>query len=205
MLDPAFVRDNIETVRLKMRQRGAQLDPTLDELSTLDLKRRQLIPEVEGLKRQQNTAGDEVAKAKRQGQDPKHLFEASRARGQQIKQLEVSLAELDENRTGILLTLPNLPHETVPVGAHAADNREVRRYKDPHSFDFTPKSHVELGAALGIIDFERATRMSGARFAVLMGAGARLAAHWSTSCWICIRASMLMSKSTRRTSSTPPR
>jgi seryl-tRNA synthetase len=174
MLDPAYVRDNIETVRLKMRQRGAQLDGTLDELSSLDLDRRQLIPEVEGLKRQQNAAGDEVARAKRQGQNPEHLFDASRARGQQIKQLEVTLAELDEHRTGILLMLPNLPHETVPVGAHAADNREVRRHKDPPIFEFTPKSHVELGAALGIIDFERAARRSGARFAVLMGAGARL-------------------------------
>ncbi len=174
MLDAAFVRDHLDAVRQKMRQRGAQLDATLDELTALDLQRRQLIPEIEGLKRQQNAAGEEVAKAKKQGLDPSHLFEASRARGQQIKQQEVQLDQLEEARSRILLTLPNLPHETVPVGATAADNREVRRYGDPRTFDFTPKSHVDLGPALGIIDFERAARMSGARFAVLTGAGARL-------------------------------
>jgi seryl-tRNA synthetase len=174
MLDAAFVRDHLDKVRQKMRERGGQLDSALDELSALDLERRRMIPEIEGLKRQQNTAGEEVARAKKAGQDPSHLFEANRARGQRIKQLEADLDALEQKRSGVLLTLPNLPHETVPVGSSAADNREVRRHGDPRAFDFTPKSHVDLGPALGIIDFERATRMSGARFAVLMGAGARL-------------------------------
>ena len=174
MLDAALVRDNLDAVRLKMRQRGAQLDSTLDDLSTLDLRRRQLIPEVEGLKRQQNAAGAEVARAKKQGQDASHLFEASRARGQQIKQLEADLEQLDQSRNVILLTLPNLPHDTVPVGATASENREIRRHGDPRTFEFAAKSHVDLGPALGILDFERAAKMSGARFAVLTGAGARL-------------------------------
>ncbi len=174
MLDAAFVRDHLDVVRQKMRERGVQLDPALDELSALDSRRRQLIPEVEGLKRQQNAAGEEVARAKKQGLDPSHLFEANRARGQQIKQLEAELEEIEASRMQGLLVLPNLPHETVPVGSGAAENQEVRRYGDPRSFDFAPKSHVDLGPALGILDFERAARMSGARFAVLTGAGARL-------------------------------
>ena len=174
MLDPAFVRDHLDRVRAGMRQRGVQLDATLDELAALDSQRRQLIPELEGLKRQQNAAGEEVARAKRAGQDATHLFEASRARGQAIKQLEGRVAGLEQARGGMLLTIPNLPHETVPVGATAADNVEVRRHGDPPAFDFAPRSHSDLGPELGIIDFERAAKISGARFAFLMGDGARL-------------------------------
>ncbi|MGE5244216.1 MAG: serine--tRNA ligase [Betaproteobacteria bacterium] len=174
MLDPTFVRDHIETVRTGLRNRGLDPDKALEDIATLETARRRLIPEIEGLKRQQNTAGDEVARAKRQGHDTAAIQEANRSRAQQIKQLGVQLDAVEYQRNQVLLTIPNLPHATVPVGASAADNVEVRRWGTPRPFDFEPKAHWDLGPALGIIDFERATRISGARFSVLAGAGARL-------------------------------
>jgi seryl-tRNA synthetase len=175
MIDPAYVRDHLEEVRAAFRNRGLEADSDLEHLATLETRRRRLIPEIEGLKREQNTAGDEVARAKRQGQDATPLFAASKARAQQIRQLEIQLEQTEQQRTGLLMTLPNLPHASVPVGRSAADNVEVRRVGEPPAFEFEPKPHWELGAALRILDFERATRMSGARFAVLTGHGARLA------------------------------
>ena len=174
MLDPAFVRDHIEEVRTGLRHRGLDIDKALEEIATLETARRRLIPEIEGLKRQQNTSGDEVARAKRMGKDTTDIQEANRLRNQQIKQLTVQLDSVEHQRDTALLLLPNLPHSSVPVGKTAADNPVVRKHGEPRRFDFEPKAHWELGPALGIIDFERATRMSGARFAVLSGAGARL-------------------------------
>src|SRR3954449_9340845 len=175
MLDAAFVRDHMEDVRTGLRNRGLDPDADLEQAATLEARRRRLIPEMEGLKREQNTAGDEVARAKRQGLDASPIFAANKARAQQIKQLEVQVDLVEQQRTTLLMTVPNLPHASVPVGATAADNVEVRRHGDPRTFDFEPRPHWDLGPALGILDFERATRMSGSRFSVLMGAGARLA------------------------------
>jgi seryl-tRNA synthetase len=162
MLDPAFVRDHLDVVRGRLAARGTRMDAELDALAALEAERRTLIPKVEELKRQ------------KAGQDASHLFAANKARGGEIKALEAGLDGIEARRLAILLTIPNLPHETVPVGTSAADNVEVRKWGTPPAFDFEPKSHAELGAALGILDFERAARMSGARFAVLSGAGARL-------------------------------
>ncbi len=133
-----------------------------------------LIPLVENLKRDQNSAGEAVAKAKKEGRDPAEMFVASKARAAEIREREAALQQIEERRRAILLTLPNLPHESVPKGSSSADNQEVRRWGVPPTFDFEPKPHWEIGQALGILDFERAARMSGARFAVLSGAGARL-------------------------------
>ena len=174
MLDPVFVRDHLDIVRAKLAARGTRMDAELDALAALDAERRTLIPRVEELKRQQNASGEEVARAKKAGQDASHLFAANKARGGEIKTRETELDALEARRRAILLTIPNLPHETVPVGASAAGNAEVRKWGEPAQFDFTPKSHADLGSALGILDFERATKMSGARFAILTGAGARM-------------------------------
>lgn len=175
MLDAAFVRDHLEDVRQRLRSRGLEPDAELEQLATLETRRRRLIPEIEGLKREQNAAADEVARAKRQGQDASPIFAANKARGQQIRQLETQLEQVEQQRSGLLMTLPNLPHASVPAGRSAGDNVEVKRHGEPPAFAFEPKPHWDLGPALGIIDFERATRMSGARFSVLLGAGARLA------------------------------
>ena len=174
MLDPALVRDNLDAVRRSLAARGARMDAELDALAALDAERRTLIPKVEELKRQQNASGEEVARAKKAGQDASHLFAASKARGAEIKALEAALEALEARRRATLLTIPNMPHETVPVGASAAENVVARAWGEPRTFDFAPRSHAELGPELGILDFERAARMSGARFAVLTGAGARL-------------------------------
>ena len=175
MLDPAFVRDRLEEVRTGFQNRGLSVDKELEQLATLETRRRRLIPEMEGLKREQNAAGDEIARAKRQGKDASGIFAANKARAQQIKQLEIQVDQVEQQRTMLLMTLPNLPHGSVPIGSTAADNKEVRRHGGPVSFDFTPKAHWEIGTTLGIIDFDRATRMAGTRFSVLLGAGARLA------------------------------
>jgi seryl-tRNA synthetase len=175
MLDPAYVRDHIEEVRAGLRSRGLDPDKALEEIATLETARRRIIPELEGLKRQQNTSGDEIARAKRQGRDTTPIQEANRTRAQQIKQLGIQLDGIDHQRETALLTLPNLPHSTVPVGKRAEDNREVRRHGEPRSFEFEPKPHWDLGPELGILDFERGVKVAAARFTVLLGEGAHLA------------------------------
>ncbi|MDP2055416.1 MAG: serine--tRNA ligase [Acidobacteriota bacterium] len=174
MLDPIYVRDNIEAVQLGLTNRGLDAKAELQQLATYETQRRRLIPAIEGLKREQNTSGDQVARAKRQGQEVQHLYEASKLRNQKIKQMEVELEAAERQRTLILETLPNLPHASVPVGKSAADNVVVRTWGDPAPLAFEAKAHWDLGPHLGIIDFERATKISGSRFAVLMGAGAQL-------------------------------
>jgi len=175
MIDPALVRDRLDVVRSGLESRGQKWTADLDRLAELEAQRRALLPAVEGLKREQNAAGEEVAKAKRQGLDPSAIFATNKARAQQIKQLEAELDQVETARHALLMTLPNLPDASVPLGTSADDNQEVRRWGTIPSFTFEPKPHWDLGPALGILDFERATRMSGARFSVLMGAGARLA------------------------------
>src|SRR5471032_1571905 len=174
MLDPSYIRDHTEEVRTGLRNRGLDVDKVLEEITTLETARRRMIPELESLKRAQNTSGDEIARAKRQGHDTAPVQEANRARAQQIKQLGFQLDSIEHQRTAAVLNLPNLPHASVPVGKNAADNVEVRRAGEPRAFDFTPQPHWDLGPALGIIDFERGTKIAGARFTVLSGAGARL-------------------------------
>ena len=174
MLDPSYIRDHIEEVRAGLRSRGLDPDKVLEEIATLETARRRLIPELEGLKRAQNTSGDEIARAKRMGLDTAPVQEANRARAQEIKQKGFQLDSIDHQRTAAVLNLPNLPHASVPLGKSAAENVEVRRVGEPRTFDFTPQPHWDLGPALGIIDFERGTKIAGARFTVLSGAGARL-------------------------------
>ena len=175
MIDPAFLKDNLDAVRNALANRGIDMTRELEEIAALESRRRRLIPELEGLKREQNAAADQVAKAKRQGQDTTNLQEENRQRSAQIKQTGVELDLLEKRRNHSLLVIPNIPHVTVPVGKSAEDNKEMRRVGTPRSFTFTPQAHWDLGPALGIIDFERGTKIAGARFTVLLGAGARLA------------------------------
>jgi seryl-tRNA synthetase len=175
MLDPAYVREHMEDVRTALRNRGLQAESELEQLATLEARRRRLIPQVEGLKREQNAAGDEIARAKRQGLDASNIFAANKARAQQIRQLEIQVDQVEQQRVALLMTLPNLPHASVPIGKSAAENVEVRREGSPPALDFDARPHWEIGPELGIIDFERASKMSGSRFAVLMRGGAHLA------------------------------
>lgn len=175
MLDPAFFRDNLEGVRTALQNRGLDLSTQLDELAELEAARRRLLPQIEGLKREQNEAAQEVARAKKEGVDTAPIQEANRQRAQQVKLLEAELEDVEQRRQRSLLLIPNVPHSSVPVGKSADDNVEVRRHGTPRPFSFTPQAHWDLGPALGIIDFERGTKIAGARFTVLIGDGAKLA------------------------------
>jgi seryl-tRNA synthetase len=174
MLDPALVFDHADIVRRSLQNRGLDAEAQLSELAGLDERRRALIVEVETLRREQNASGEEVARLKKAGQNASAIFDANRDRGVRIKGLDAELQAIEQQRQAGLLTLPNVPHQSVPVGRDASANVEVRRVGDPPQFDFTPKPHWDVGTELGILDFERAAKISGARFAFLMGAGARL-------------------------------
>ena len=143
MLDPAFVRDHQEDVKRGLESRGMHAAAELEQLAVLENRRRRLIPELEGLKRDQNAAGDEIARAKRQGKDPSGIFEANRQRAQQIRQLGIELDQVEQQRSIILMSLPNLPHASVPLGKSEADNVVVRTWGEPTPFDFEPAASCE--------------------------------------------------------------
>src|SRR6266404_1300302 len=174
MLDLAFVRDNLPLIAEKLRQRGMNPEEVLRDFSGIDANRRQVITQMETLKAQRNRASEEVAKLKKSGGDATELIAQTKAMREQIEALEKSAADFDAQLQSVLAGIPNIPHESVPVGQHAEDNVEVRRWGAPPKFDFTPKPHWELGEQLGILDFERAAKIAGARFAVYWEAGARL-------------------------------
>jgi seryl-tRNA synthetase len=175
MLDPTLLRDGLTHVRTALENRGMDLRTELEALAALESERRRIIPQIEGLKREQNAAGEEAARAKREGRDIAAIQETSRQRAQRIKEMSTELDVIEDQRQRHLLVIPNVPHASVPVGQSAAGNVEVRRHGAPRTFTFTPQPHWDLGPALGIIDFERGTKIAGARFTALVGPGARLA------------------------------
>ena len=172
MLDRVWVRDHLDAVEEALRRRGASSD--LEEIRRLDGERRAALREVEGLKARRNSVSGDIARLKKDGKDAAALIDEMRSAGDRIKELDARVGAAEEALDGHLLTIPNIPDASVPVGATSDDNVEVRRVGEPPRFDFEPKPHWEVGAALGILDFERAARMTGARFAVTLGAGARL-------------------------------
>ena len=172
MLDARFVREHVETVEKGLRDRGVTLD--LQEFLAADAARRRLLSEVEQLKHRRNTVSEEVGQRKRQGRDAGELITEMRELGDRIKKLDEEVRRGDERIETFLLGVPNLPHPSVPVGRDSSANVEVRRWGEPRRFDFPAKPHWEIGEALGLLNFERAARMSQARFAVLIGLGARL-------------------------------
>jgi seryl-tRNA synthetase len=174
MLDLAFVRDNLPLISEKLRQRGMNPDEVLRDFAGIDSQRRQVITQMETLKAQRNRASEEVAKLKKSGGDASELIAQTKSMRDEIESLEKSAADFDQQLQSLLAGIPNVPHESVPVGQHAEDNVEVRRWGAPPKFDFAPKPHWELGENLGILDFERAAKISGARFAVYWDLGAKL-------------------------------
>ena len=172
MLDLKFVTENKDAVAEMLERRGQSLgeaDPW-----SLDARRRQALQQVEQLRHRQRVCGEEIARLGRAKQDASALKSEMKGVSDEIKALETELAEVQEALRQILLGIPNLPDAGVPVGADATANLEVRRVGQPRSFDFVAKEHWELGTELGILDFERAAKLSGARFAVLWDDGARL-------------------------------
>ncbi|MFL6307155.1 MAG: serine--tRNA ligase [Candidatus Sulfotelmatobacter sp.] len=174
MLDLNFVRENLPLVEEKLRQRGMDPSAVLKDFRELDTKRRQAITEAETSKAQRNQATEEIGKLKKSGQDASAAMAQAKDLREKISALEKTASDFDAQLRDILAGIPNLPHASVPVGKSADDNVEVRRWGTPPKFDFTPKAHWDLGSQLGILDLERAVKLTGARFAVYWDLGAKL-------------------------------
>ena len=173
MLELRFIRENIELVKEKTRLRGLK-NSRLEEFEDIDRNRRELLSEVEGLRNQRKTASTEIGKLKKAGADTEALMAEMRGVGDRIKEIEEKLAAAEEALNDIVMGIPNLCHDDLPVGGSDADNVEFKKWGEVPQFSFAPKPHWEVGEALGILDFERAAKLSGARFAVLKGFASRL-------------------------------
>src|SRR6202158_1772853 len=174
MLDLNFVRENLPLVEEKLRQRGMDPAAVLRDFREVDTQRRQAITEAETSKAQRNKSSEEIAKLKKSGQDATAAMAQTKDLREKIQTLEKTAADLDARLRDILAGIPNLPHADVPVGRSADENVEIRRWGAPPQFDFTPKPHWELGEQLGVLDLERAVKLTGARFAVYWDLGAKL-------------------------------
>ena len=174
MHDLQFVRANLALVEEKLRARGQDPAALLGNFSALDAERRERITEAETLKARRNTLSEEVGRRKRAKEDATALMEETRQLKETLEGLDASAAALDEQLRAILASIPNLPHDSVPPGTSEHDNVEQKQWGAKPHFDFTPRPHWELGEALGILDLERAAKLSGARFAVYWDQGARL-------------------------------
>ena len=175
MLDLNYVRENLDKVRAALQARGSDVT-ALDDFAAADAERKRVIAESDALNAQRNAASREIGALMKEGRK-----DEAETRRREVGELKDRIGELDQQRATaeskmneLLSTLPNVPHDSVPIGESEAENVEIRRWGNAPSFDFEPKDHVDLGAALGILDLERATKIAAARFAILNGAGARL-------------------------------
>ncbi len=172
MLDVKFVRQNPDIVRRSLQNRRTEAD--LDRFLKLDEERRNLLFEVEKLKNLRNSESEEIARKKKAKEPTDELIARMKEVSQQIKEMDEKINEVENSLEEILLTIPNIPDDSVPIGESDADNVEVRRWGEPTKFDFEPKPHWDIGKDLDILDFERARKITGSRFTVYKGAGARL-------------------------------
>ncbi|MGY3747687.1 serine--tRNA ligase [Vagococcus salmoninarum] len=173
MLDIKMIRQNINTVKEKLANRGVDSE-TLEQFITLDERRRQLLVQVEEKKKLRNTVSEEISQLKRNKEDAQTKITEMKEVGSLIKALDGEISQIDTDITYIADRLPNIPHESVPVGADEEDNVEVRQWGTPKSFDFEAKAHWDVADDLGILDFERGAKVSGSRFVFYKGLGARL-------------------------------
>lgn len=172
MLDVKYVRQNPDKVRSALESRGATAD--LDKFLKLDEERRNLLFEAEKLKSLRNQESEEIARKKKLGESADEQIARMKEVSQKIKEMDEKISQTEAELQNILLTIPNIPDDSVPIGKCDADNAEVRRWQEPTKFDFTPKPHWDIGVDLDILDFDRAGKITGSRFTVYKGAGARL-------------------------------
>jgi seryl-tRNA synthetase len=172
MHDLGYFREHISEFKQMAANRGAVID--FDAFTVLDQERRERITDVERSKAQRNKANEEIARRKRSGEDLSSVFALMKQVSDEIKRVDERIAQLDARLADFMLTVPNLPHSSVPIGHFVSDNVEVRRWGAPPKFDFKPRPHWEIAEAAGILDFQRAAKIAGARFAVYRGMGARL-------------------------------
>ncbi|EBF5849548.1 serine--tRNA ligase [Listeria monocytogenes] len=173
MIDVKLLRNNFDEVKQKLQNRGEDLGE-FEKFGELDKRRRTLIVETEALKSQRNEVSQEIAKLKREKQDADAKIEEMRVVGDRIKTLDIELREIDEKLDMILMSIPNIPHESTPVGESEDDNVEIRKWGEVREFDFEPKAHWDLGTDLDILDFENAAKVTGSRFVFYKKLGARL-------------------------------
>jgi seryl-tRNA synthetase len=173
MIDIKTIREDPKLVKDSLTRRGEDTG-VVDMLLLNDEERRKLVYEVEKLKQRRNEVSNEIAAMKREGRDTKGAILEMREVGERIKEMDDAIRQMEKTISDILLSIPNIPHESVPYGKDESENVEIRRWREPTTFDFEPKAHWDIGVNLGILDFERAAKISGARFTVLRGAGARL-------------------------------
>ncbi|MDX9710585.1 MAG: serine--tRNA ligase, partial [Trichloromonas sp.] len=171
MLDPKYLRDNLEEAQRRLATRGEEAN--LAAFTDLDRRRRELLGESEALKAEKNRVSAVIGQTKDKGQVQGEIGRMKEVSAQ-IKTLDDELKSVEENLQGLLLRIPNVPHEETPVGASETDNREVKRWGDLPTFDFEPKAHWDIGEGLGILDFERGTKITGTRFTLYRGAAAKL-------------------------------
>jgi len=172
MLDPKYVLENLESVQNKLAARGQRID--LEAFVRVSREKKDVLKRTEGLRAAKNKASEEISRLKREGKDGADLIAEMRKVGDEIGALEDTLKAFDEELKTTLLNVPNIPHDSVPVGRSSEDNREVSRWGSRPEFGFKPQAHWDVGEKLGILDFERAAKITGSRFAVYFGAGARL-------------------------------
>ncbi|GAD15219.1 seryl-tRNA synthetase [Geobacillus kaustophilus GBlys] len=172
MLDVKILRTQFEEVKEKLMQRGGDLT-NIDRFEQLDKDRRRLIAEVEELKSKRNDVSQQIAVLKREKKDAEPLIAQMREVGDRIKRMDEQIRQLEAELDDLLLSIPNVPHESVPIGQSEEDNVEVRRWGEPRSFSFEPKPHWEIADRLGLLDFERAAKVAGSRFVFYKGLGAR--------------------------------
>ncbi|MDA8433828.1 MAG: serine--tRNA ligase, partial [Nitrospiraceae bacterium] len=172
MLDARFIKENADAVKEALKKRNYEFP--LSDFLAIEEKRMAVMREVEELRNRRNVVSEEIGRLKRQKEDASAQLEEMKTVAEKIKSLDDRLRAVEEETRALILTIPNIPHESVPVGRDENENVEVRKWGSPRQFDFEPLNHWDIAEALDIIDFDRASKISGARFALMKGAGARL-------------------------------
>lgn len=174
MLDIKLIRANPEFVKSALAKRGKVYDEEIDELLSIDVKRRELSAAIDKIKFEQNTANKEIVNLKAAGQNTDEVLQQMKVLAQKSKEFSAAILDLDKRYQELMYLLPNIPHSSVPEGKDETENKEVRRWGEPRAFDFEPKAHWELGKSLNILDSERASKVTGTRFVYYKNLGARL-------------------------------
>lgn len=173
MLDLKFIRENPDRVRNALKNRGMDTK-ILDDLLNIDIERREILQELENLRRHRNILSEEVGKLIQKKENPQEKISEAKLLGEKIERLEEKISNLEKELKNLLLNIPNIPHDSVPVGPDSSYNKVIRTWGEPKEFGFTPQTHLELGEYLEIIDFPRAAKLVGSNFVLFKGEGARL-------------------------------
>ncbi|MBR5495966.1 MAG: serine--tRNA ligase, partial [Oscillospiraceae bacterium] len=174
MLDIKLIRTDAEKVKQAMRNRNKNMDEIIDSILEIDVKRREISTKTDAMKAEQNKVSKQIPQIKKEGGDISEIMDKMKALADEIKSFDPIISELEQKQRDLLLSIPNIPSDTVPVGADENDNVEVRRFGEPKKFDFEPKAHWDIGEDLGILDPETAAKVTGSRFHFYKGLGARL-------------------------------